>query len=117
MYPPRPVPVVERLIQQPGFYAHQAIANDRCAGYQVAAFLAPTAEAFARLLPQVISPLGDGLVAAPPAQDSASGDAQHHRQAMAPPLGTARVGNGIKAQRQRAHLFGVEHDLGGSGEL
>ena len=36
---------------------------------------------------------------------------------MAAPLCTARIGNGPKALRQEAHLFGVEHDLGGSREV
>ena len=38
-------------------------------------------------------------------------------QTMAPPVRTARIGNGHEAPRQRTHLFGIEHDLGGSRQL
>jgi len=38
-------------------------------------------------------------------------------QAIALPLSAARIGNDSEALWQRAHLFGMEHDLGGSRQL
>ena len=117
LLPPRVVPGIERPIQRVGFNAHQAIANHKFAGHDIVSVLTPTAEAFAGLLSQAIGSVGDGLVTARAAQRRACCDAQHHRQAMAPPLSAARIGNECEALRQRTHLFGIEHDLGGSGQL
>ena len=100
LLPPRVVPDIERPIQRVGFNAHQAIANHKFAGHDIVSVLTPTAEAFAGLLSQAIGSVGDGLVTARAAQRRACCDAQHHRQAMAPPLRTARIGNEREALRQ-----------------
>ncbi len=60
--PPRLGPSIERAIQRVGFNAHQAIADDKFTGNDITPLLAPTAKAFARLLPQAFGPVMGGLV-------------------------------------------------------
>ena len=94
------IPGIERPVQRPRFNAYQASANDKFAGHDIVSVLTPTAEAFAGLLSQAIGSVGDGLVTARAAQRRACCDAQHQRQAMAPPLSAARIGNECEPLRQ-----------------
>ena len=110
-------PGIERPIQRVGLNAHQTIANDQFAGHDLAALLAPTAEAGAGLLAQPFGPIVGGFVAAHPAEHGARRDAQHHRQAVASSLPPARIGNRGEAQRQRAHLVSSQHEFGGSRKV
>ncbi len=108
------VPALQGAVQVRGFDADQHIADDRLTGHDVTALFATAAEALARLLPQTLRPVGDRPVAAHAAQDGPGGDAQHGGQAMAPALGTARIGNLPEKRGQGLHLRGGEHDFGTS---
>ena len=94
--PPGLIPGRKRLIQRARRNAHQAIANDKFTGDDIASVLPAAAEAPPGLLFQGAGPIRDGLIAAHAAQDGACRDAQHHRQAMATPLGPPGIGNGQK---------------------
>jgi hypothetical protein len=117
MCSPDPIPVIERPIRHVRFSAYQAIAHDRQARNHIMPVLTSTAEAFAGFLSQAVGSNGYGFVAAHTTQDSARRQTQHHRQTVAPSLLAALIGHGVEAQRQRAHLFGIEHNLGSSCEL
>ena len=69
-----PIPLLQGTVEQGWIDTDQYITNDRLAGNQITSLFATTAKALARLNTQILSPSGDGLVAAHPAEDGPGGD-------------------------------------------
>ncbi|KFB74432.1 MAG: hypothetical protein AW09_000271 [Candidatus Accumulibacter phosphatis] len=109
-----PVPLLAGLIKRGWIDTDQNVTNDGFTGYAVVSLLATTAKAFARPRLEVFGPTGDGLVTAHPAEGRSRRDGQHAWQRMAPALGTPRIRDGGKEVGEQTHVFGTEHDSGGS---
>jgi hypothetical protein len=86
------VPTLRGLVERERVDANEHIADAGAAGHLVAPVAIAAAKAGAGLLPQVLGPFADGLVAARAAQHGGSGDGEYGRQGVALSLSAAWVG-------------------------
>ncbi len=87
------IPALQSLVEVKGIDADETVANNGLARHAVAPAFTAATEALSSLGAEALGPVRDGFVAAHAAEDGARGDGQNHRQRMASPLGTARIGD------------------------